>query len=90
MMLIAIIASLAGFYLLYNTSARADLRQDKASLWFQGRPVLSRALGSLLVVVSFLLLIISYGFGAGILFGFVTLMTTGSLVTLLSPLTINK
>jgi len=89
-MLIAIIASLAGFYLLYNTSARADLRQDKASLWFQGRPVLAKALGSMLLVISFILLIISYGLGAGILFGFVILMTTGSLVTLLSPLTTHK
>lgn len=90
MTLVAIVASLVGFYLLYNTSARADLRQDKVSLWLQRHTLLSRILGVLILTGSFAIFVICCGLGSGILFGFVTLMTTGSLVTLLSPLTINK
>lgn len=90
MVLTAFMASLVGFYVCYNASARAALRKDKASVWLQDRPVLARISGSLLLVTSVILLIIHYGLGAGILFGFVTAMTTASLVTLLSPLTLRK
>jgi hypothetical protein len=90
MTLVAIAASLAGFYLLYNTSVRADFRRDKVSLWLQRHTLLSRRSGVLVLMGSFAIFVMCCGLGSGILFGFVTLMTTGSLVTLFSPLTIHK
>ena len=90
MVLVAIVASLAGFYLLYNTSARAHLRQDQVSLWLQRHTILSRTLGVLMLAGSLATFVMCCGFGSGLLFGFITLMTAGSLVTLLSPLTIRK
>ena len=86
MTLIAILASLAGFYLLYNTSARADVRKDKVSLWFQRQPLLSKIIGLTILLISFIAFVIANGFGVGLLFGFVALMTSGSLIVLLSPL----
>lgn len=86
MFVIAIAFGIAGFYLLYNTSLRADRRQDKLSLWLHNRPALSKLLGSSLTVASFAVFIAAYGFGSGTLFGFVTLMTIGSLIVLLSPM----
>lgn len=87
---LAILASLTGFYLLYNTSARADVRKDKVSLWFQRRPLLAKITGLLILITGFVVFVIDNGFGVGMLFGFVALMTSGSLIVLLSPLINNK
>lgn len=86
MTLIAIATSLTGFYFLYNTSSRADVRQDKLSRWLQRQPFLSKAIGLCLLSVSVISFVLSYGLGVGVLFAFVTVMTSASLIILLSPL----
>ncbi len=90
MTLLAILSSLIGFYLLYNTSARADVRKDKVSLWFQRRPLLSKISGLTILFLSFIFFVIAEGFGVGMLFGFVSIMTCGCLIVLFSPLINSK
>ena len=86
MTLLSIVVCVIGFYLLYNISKRANVREDRFSLWFQRHPVLSATLGLSLLIISFVVLIVEYGLGTGTLFGFTILMTIGSLVILLTPL----
>ncbi|PZR33643.1 MAG: hypothetical protein DI538_17745 [Azospira oryzae] len=86
MLLIAMAASLMGFYFLYTTSTRADLRKDKVSRWLQRQPWLSKTAGVCSLLLSYILFIATLGTGAGALFASVALMTSGSLIILLSPL----
>jgi len=87
MIVLAILVQLVGFYALYNTSQRAELRKDKISSWLQRHRTFSTIAGLSFLASSFLFLIAVQGLGAAILNGCVLLMTIGSLIIILSPLT---
>jgi hypothetical protein len=75
---------------LYSTSKRAELRKDSLSVWLQGHTLFSTIGGLLLLAASFVLLVIALGFAVGIFAAFILLMTTGSLIILLVPLTLKS
>ncbi|MEN7548794.1 hypothetical protein AAG747_12810 [Rapidithrix thailandica] len=76
-----------GFYVFYNTSKKADLnRSGKLELWVQNHLQYSKYIGSFLLIVTLVVSIIHFGVGSGIFAFFVTLMTVGSLIIVLSPL----
>ncbi len=80
----------AGFYALYNTSEKALLRKDRVSVWLQRNRSFSKVIGIFCLLVSFALLAMEQGIGAGILTGFILLMTVGCLIVILSPLISHK
>ena len=86
MTILAIIIQLLAFYMLYNTSARAELRTDAFSLWLQQNRIVSKITGLVLLIGSFILLTLAQGLGSGILYGTVLLMTLASLIVLFAPL----
>lgn len=90
LLLIAIVVLLLGFYALYSTSQKAMLSQGVVSKWLQRNRNFARVIGIVCLLLAFILLVFAQGVGAGILTGFIFLMTIGCLVILLSPLTSNK
>lgn len=88
--LAATLVLIAGFYALYNTSEKAVLQKDRVSVWLQRNRSISKVIGILFLLVSFALLVAEQGIGAGILTGFILLMTVGCLIIILSPLTSHK
>ena len=86
MTILATTIQLLGFYMLYNTSARAELRRDAFSLWLQQNRIVSKVTGLVLLIGSFILLTLAQGLGSGVLYGTVLLMTLASLVVLFVPL----
>ena len=86
----ALIILTVSFYMLYNTSKRAELTRDIFSIWFQNHKLFTRLAGLILLVVSFWMLIAIEGVGVGIFTGFLALMTALSLIILLIPLTTKK
>jgi hypothetical protein len=86
MTLFALILQILAFYLLYNTSKRAQLRSDAFSLWLQGHASFSKTAGFLLLVIAFALFIAAEGLAVGMFIGFLALMTVGSLIILFAPL----
>lgn len=89
-LLAATLVLIAGFYALYNTSEKAVLQKDRVSVWLQRNRSISKVIGILFLLVSFALLVAEQGIGAGILTGFILLMTVGCLIIILSPLTSHK
>lgn len=88
--LAATLVLIAGFYALYNTSEKAVLQKDRVSVWLQHNRSISKVIGILFLIVSFALLVAEQGIGAGILTGFILLMTVGCLIIILSPLISHK
>jgi hypothetical protein len=86
MTILAIAIQILAFYLLYNSSKRAHLSNDTFSVWLQGRTLLSKIAGLILLVIAFLLFIVAEGLGVGVFIGFLVLMTVGSLIVLVAPL----
>lgn len=86
MTLLALSIQILAFYLLYNASKRAQLRQDAFSRWLQGHALFSNISGLVLLVAAFVLFIAAQGFGVGIFIGFLALMTVGSLIVLFAPM----
>ncbi|MFZ6013090.1 MAG: hypothetical protein ACOYXT_22295, partial [Bacteroidota bacterium] len=87
LIIVAIIIQALAFYCLYNTSQRAELWKDELSVWLQRHTLFSKIAGVLLVILSFVLLVIAQGFATGIFTAFLSIMTLGSLIILLVPLT---
>jgi hypothetical protein len=84
--LIVFISSL-GFYLIYNTSQKADLnRSEILEKWAQEHPQASKYIGVFLFAISLILSMIHYGISSGIFSFFVILMTVASMIVLLAPL----
>jgi hypothetical protein len=88
--LAATLVLIAGFYALYNTSNKAVLQKDRVSVWLQYNHGLAKVLGIFFLLASFALLVAEQGIGAGVLTGYILLMTVGSLIIILSPLISNK
>lgn len=86
MLLGATIILIAGFYALYNTSEKAVLQKDIVSVWLQRNRFFSKIGGICSLLIAFVLLAFEQGIGAGILTGFILLMTVGCLIIILSPL----
>ncbi|MBT1704751.1 hypothetical protein [Chryseosolibacter indicus] len=80
------VCQIAGFYCLYNRSAKAVLPKDCVSAWLQNHALSALLLGITELVLSFWLLKLSIGLAAGVLTGAVALMTIGSLIVILFPL----
>lgn len=87
MILLAVIIQACSFYCWYNTSKRAVLLQDAISGWLQRHAYASATIGWLLLGLSFILLVNGQGFATGIFTAFLSLMTLGSLIILIVPLT---
>ncbi len=87
MISIAILLVIIGFYLLYSTSKKMDA---PILLGFENRLVkyklASKLVGLILLILSCILTINVFGFGAGIFLFLINLMTVASLIVLLSPL----
>lgn len=77
------------FYVLYYTSKRAVLTyRFNFEIWISKNPKYGKTLGTLLLILAYLLSIFSTALGVGTLFFFITLMTIGSLIIILKPLKI--
>lgn len=82
-----VILSSLGFYMLYNTSKRADLsRSFFIELWVQDNPKAGKAMGLSLNFIALVISLFYFGIGSGIFLFFVILMTVASLVVLIAPL----
>ena len=81
---------LAGFYILYNTSARAVLVKRKWNNWISQYRSFSKILGSLLLLTSVLLFMLELGFGVGFFFALLSFMTIGGFSIVLFPLQKSK
>jgi hypothetical protein len=89
-LLAATLILVAGFYALYNTSEKALLRKDRISIWLQRNRSLSKVVGIFCLLTSFALFAMEQGMGAGILTGFILLMTVGSMIIIVFPLIPHK
>lgn len=79
--------SLLGFFLLYNTSKKADLsRSFLLGTIAQENPKISKTIGFLLITTCLVGSILCWGMGSGVFAFFVILMTMGSAVVLIAPL----
>lgn len=79
--------SLLGFFLLYNTSKKADLsRSFFLERIAQENPKASKIIGLLLTATCLVGSMLYWGTGSGIFAFFVILMTVGSAVVLIAPL----
>lgn len=77
---------LAGFYLLYNTSARVVFARRKFNFWLFKHHYVSTTTGSLMVLTSWLLMMLELGIGVGSFFALISLMVISSLTIILLPL----
>ena len=75
------------FYLFYNTSKKT-VKYDpkKSNIWIDKNIQLTKKTAFILLIISIILNIYLFGFGAGILIFFVILMTLGGLIILLFPM----
>ena len=87
MITLTIALALLGFFMLYSTSRRASLTlQYSFQKWMADNRKTSTYLGLLLLGVSLLSGVMTWGFGAGV-FGFlVVIMTVASLTIIVAPL----
>jgi Mg/Co/Ni transporter MgtE len=90
MSVFVLMVQLTGFYLIYNTSARAVLRKDPFSVWLQRWRKTSLVTGFVLLIISFVVSITGQGVGTGALTGCIMLMTIASLIIIITPLTLNE
>ncbi len=90
MTLTAIIFLFSGFYLLYNTSKKAQFPRPFFSVFIQNNSKAFSAFGLLLILISLYMNIEVIGLGAGIFMTLVLLMLMASLLVLLYPLKQSK
>lgn len=84
--IISAIVLIVAFYLLYNTSQRAEVPASKLRNWVRKRKAFAQYGGLVLLLVSFFIFINHYGVGAGFFIGFVWLMSVGGLTVLFIPI----
>lgn len=80
-----LLLTFAGFYVLYNTSSRAELSQSHFDVWLRKQPLL-KPVGIMILLGGLVLTVVAKGLAAGILYWLVILTTIASLVILLCPL----
>lgn len=91
MISIALLILYLAFYILYNTS-RKTIKNAVFGFetWTYKNNKKAKLLGITLLFASCILFGLSFGMGAGTLYFFVSLMTFGSLVVILTPVKIMK
>ncbi len=85
-MLLSFIVQLAGFYILYSTSARAMFVKRKHNICLYKYRGFSKVLGSSMLLASLAMFIMQLGTGVGSLFALISLMTISGFVITLLPL----
>jgi hypothetical protein len=84
---ISILCCFSGFFILYNTSRKANLSTKGAfEKWLQQHPAAAKGVGILLIIASFVILVVKDGTGTGILTALLLLMTAGCLTVAIAPL----
>jgi len=83
---LAIILFIAGFFLIYNTSVRAEVPASTLRNFARRRVLFSKWLGLLLLIGSFVIYCQCYGVVKGFLMAFLMLIAIASLIVLLTPL----
>ena len=86
MIIIAILLLYTGFYLLYNTSKKANFPRSMFSVFIHKNPKVFKTFAMLFISISFYISIRTIGLGAGIFMTLVLLMLIASLLVLLFPL----
>lgn len=86
MPIIALLILVLGLFAFFNTSKRAGLGGSGIEKLLQKNRRLSKTIGAISVLVSFILLINSLGWAVGIFYTLIALMTVLSLLVLLVPL----
>lgn len=87
MVTLALLLIFTSFYLFYLASQKTGIKALLPGVkWFKHHPKPAKATGLLLLIISVVPVVATYGTGSGILMWFISLMTVGSLVILLSPL----
>jgi hypothetical protein len=77
---------LAGFYVLYSTSARAVFARLNLNIWLYDHRYLSKITGSLMILVSLIILMMELGMGVGFFFALISFMTISGFTIILLPL----
>lgn len=86
----AALLTLLSFFLLYNTSARADVPGNFVrSVAFRFRTA-TKAVAAVLLLAAFIIFSLHYGFGAGFFIAFTILCAIASVVILFGPLVQNR
>lgn len=86
MILLGTMAQFIGFYLLYNTSKRADLQTRIARGWAQRNAAMAKALGGAFLMASFALFAVDFSITSAIVVGTLVLMMVSTLIVVLFPL----
>lgn len=87
MISIASLILFLGFYILYNTSKKAQLYTVfKIEKWFQKNERTGKIIGVSLLLIPFIILIPVKGLGAGTFIWFIMLMAISSLTIIISPI----
>ncbi len=81
---------IAGFYLLYNTSQRAEVPATRVRKWVRQAGLLTKCFGFALLLVSFFIFIIHYGVGAGFSIGLILPLSVAALTVLFIPVIHHK
>ncbi len=74
------------FYLFYNTSKKVKYNSKKTENWINENIQLTKIIAAILLIISIILNIYLFGFGAGSLLFIIVFMTIGSLIIILTPL----
>ncbi len=85
-LLLSFCVQLAGFYILYSTSARAVFERRKHNRWFYRHRRFSKVSGTLVLLASLIMFMQELGIGAGFFFALISVMTIGGFVIILIPL----
>lgn len=86
MILIGMFLMSAAFYLLYSCSKRAVYKRGKMNHWLLEHSVFLKFSSLVLLLLSFSMFVFQIGFGAGVFFALVSMMTILALLVVLYPL----
>ena len=79
------------FYFFYNTSKKTVKHNyNKLENWIDENIQLTIIIATILLIISLILNIYVFGFGAGSLLFFILFMTIGSLIIILTPLKLTR
>jgi len=86
MILIIITIIAMGFYMAYQTSSKITVQKFKLGLWLYQYSTVAKFISLVLIAVATVIGIYQLGFGVGIFYAGIVLMTVSSLVILLYPI----
>lgn len=89
-LLLSFCIHLVGFYILYNTSARAVFVKRKLTRWLCKHRSYSKIAGSLLLLTSVVLFMLELGIGVGFFFALLCFMVLSGYTIILLPLQKSK